>query len=478
LKIKLTYFIWLAILLNVNAQKLDLNLEKGQSILFNQNIYAFGFKSNAFMVYKMSQTLQLKDSVSYGIDKAKITDFASIDFDTLHQTLNFYLQKKDKQNTNIIRYDSKLNLVNDYKNIEITKLNPLTAFDHQTFFHKKNVYAVKSVTDSTGKQYYLSKFTFQTSLSKPFDYKFVWQFNFEKRYIENINIFYVDTNFVLAYVNINNGERKGQWLLKINAVNGLLIKGKKLNGNTNLNYRYSNYVCDSITKELFIMGQITQGEKLASPTPSLFVIQFDSLLNISSQKTVAQKINLANPKSKILQQFIFQVNLFKIKSPQSFEYHLDFYKGNTNEFTYCNSSKQEFMIDNEGIITEPVLLKEYLEIENYLFTQDKKDLNGKLFTDTTKSADRLFYIPPIFQAKQLYKINEDGFPVWALKKTDLKTNTVNYSILKPGKKVYETVALLTVNKEDTPALINISKTKFVLSYTKNSSLLHLEISEW
>jgi len=38
--------------------------------------------------------------------------------------------------------------------------------------------------------------------------------------------------------------------------------------------------------------------------------------------------------------------------------------------------------------------------------------------------------------------------------------------------------LLTLNKEDTPELIDLTKTKFILSYTKNLGLLHLEVFEW
>ncbi|MBK7819271.1 MAG: hypothetical protein IPJ60_18350 [Sphingobacteriaceae bacterium] len=132
------------------------------------------------------------------------------------------------------------------------------------------MYAVKTALDTSGKQYYLSKYELQNSNDKAFDYKFKWQFNFEKKYIKNVRVFYADTMKVLAFVHVNNGERKGQWVLKIKCFHRFDHKSKKISSNVNLIYRYSNHFVDSVSKNVFVLGQLTNGEQLSSPTPTLF----------------------------------------------------------------------------------------------------------------------------------------------------------------------------------------------------------------
>ncbi len=460
----------------MNAQK-DLALEKGNCIAFKQNLYAFGFKSNTFLIYKLKPNLQVLDSFAYSLEKAKPSDYLRVDCDTLHDHLNFYLQKKDKQNATLIRLDQKFKLINEFKNVEITKLDPLAMFDHQKFVYKKFIYAVKTAFDTSGKQYYLSKYELQNSAEKPFDYKFKWQFNFEKKHIKNVNVFYADSAKVLAYVHINEGERKGQWVLKINAKDGLIIKGKKISSNTTMNYRFGNHFVDTMGKNIFVLGQLTNGETLSSATPTLFILQFDSMLSLNSQKLIVQRIP-GNPKVKAGPGFIFQVSNVKKTSPQNYEYQIDFYRNNTIDFKYSNSVTQAFSYDEESISTDPFVIKEYPEVENYYFTNDKKDLNGKLFADTSRSADRLFYQQPVFKVKQAYKVNSDGFPIWVLKKTDAKAGAVNYSVLKPGLKVYEVKTISTNPKEEEPGMLFFGKETYILFYIKGGNILHLENGSW
>ncbi len=460
------------------AQQQNFSLEKGNCIAFKQQVFAYGFKSNSFVIYKLRSNLQLIDSIYFGLDKTKTADYLNVDCDTLHETLNFHLQKKDKQNVTLLRFDQKLKLINEYKNIEVTKLDPFATFDHQKFVYKKYVYAVKTALDTSGKQYYLSKYELQNSNDKAFDYKFKWQFNFEKKYIKNVRVFYADTMKVLAFVHVNNGERKGQWVLKINAFTGLIIKAKKISSNVNLNYRYSNHFVDSVSKNIFVLGQLTNGEQLSSPTPTLFILQFDSMLTLNSQKQLIQRITPSNPKVKAPTGFVFQISQVKKLSPDNYQYQIDFYKNNIIDYKYSNTSLQGFSLVDDAIETEPATIKEFPEIENFFFTTDKKDLNGKLFADTAKSADRLFYNQPVFKVKQAFKLNSDEFPVWVLKKTDSKTGTINFSTLKPGLKTYELKAISTNQKEEAPGMLFFGKSDYVLFYTKGGNILHLEVGSW
>lgn len=463
--------------LGIRAQK-DLALERGNCVLFKGNVHAYGFKNNLFMIYKLRPNLQLLDSISYDLGKNKSSDFLSLDTDTLYETLNFYLQKKDKQNATLLRVDNKFKLVNEFKNVDITKLDPFANFDHQKFVYKKCVYAVKTAFDSTGKQYYLSKYELQNSNDKPFDHKFKWQFNFEKKFIKNVNVFYADTTMVLVYVHVHDGERKGQWVLKINASTGLIIKGKKISSNTALNYRYGTHYVDSVSKNIFVLGQLTQGDHLASPTPTLFILQFDSLLSLNSQKQVVQRIVSANPKAKGGSNYIFQVNKVKFLSPNTYQYQMDIYRYTILDYKYANTHAKQFSLEDNDIVCDPVVIKEFPEIESYYFTTDKKDLNGKMFADASISVDRLFYTPPVFKVNHAFRINTEDMPVWILKKTDAKANTINHSILRPGLKVYETKSISTNTKEENPGMLFYGKQNYILFFTKNGNVLHLENGTW
>lgn len=475
MKVKLIYLFCLFALF-IHAQK-DLSLERGNCILYKGHVFAYGFKNTSFVIYKLRSTLQIVDSTSYDLGKNKAIDYLGVETDTLHETLNFYLQKKDKQNITLLRFDNKFKLANEFKTTDVTKLDPFALFDHQKFVHKKNVYAVKTAFDSTGKQYYLSKYELQNSNDKPFDYKFKWQFNFEKKFIKNVNVFYADTSKVLVYVHVNDGERKGQWVLKINAATGLIIRGKKVSSNPAINYRYGSFYLDSVSKNLFVLGQLTMGEQLSSPTPTLFILQFDSLLELNSQKQVVQRITAANPKAKAGGGYIFQISKVKYLSPNTYNYQMDLYKNNGIDFKYSNTHIKQFSFEDEAVVSDPIVIREFPEVENFYFTTDKKDLNGKLFADTSRSADRLFYVQPVFKVNQAFKLT-DELPVWVLKKTDPKTNTINYSLLKPGLKVYETKPITTLSKEENPGMLFFGKDNFILFFTKNGNVLHLENGNW
>jgi hypothetical protein len=478
LRAKLTYsFILFAVLLGF-AQQQNFNLEKGKVVLFKHKLFAYGFKQSELRIYLLDLKLKLTDSSFYKLEKSTAADYLSIDCDTLHGTLNVYLQKKDKLNATLLRYTDSLKLVNEFKNVEITKLSPLANFDQQKFIYRQFAYVVKSAVDTGGKLFYLSKFEFTPSNTKPFDYKFKWQFNFEKKHIGNIHVFYADTNYALAYVSLITGERKGQWVLKINAATGLLIKAKKLSNNQSLNYRFANFCRDTISKELFVLGQLTAGDQLASPSPTLFILQFDSLLSLTNQKQVVQKITPANPKAKTANTYIFQVPTLETLANSTYAYTLDLFKSNGNEFKYVNSARLNFSVQMDEIVAEPVVQKEYLDVENYYFTQDKKDLNGKLFKDTTVSTDRLFYKAPVFAVNQSFKTNENELPVWLLKKNDIKLNSINYALLQPGLKVYETKSLYSISKNEDPNMILLNSNTFLLFHTKNNSVLHLELGTW
>ncbi len=459
------------------AQQRTISVDKGKLTAFKGHFYVCGIKTNTLKILRFDKNLQIKDSAEYKLDKSKAEDYLSIETDTLHDLLTVQLQKKDRQNALLLRFTPTLELKNEFKNLEVTKLNPLSGFGHQKFISGNAYYVVKSATDSTGKQYYLSRYDRENSATKAFEMKFRWQFNFEKQHIRNIHVFYADDDQVLVFVHINNGERKGQWILKINALNGLLIKAKRLNNNPNITYRYAHHHTDSISKEIVVVGQVTAGEQLASATPSLFIWQADSLLGLIEQKNFPLKIQPSNPKPKTVAQYIFQLPKLQVSPLGVYTLELDLYKQANAEFKYANTSVQSFTIDSEGISFIQSPIKEFMEVENYFFSTDKQDLNGKLLQDTTWSSDRLFYKPMAIPSKTAFKLNDVGQPIWILRKYDVKTNKILYVQIAPGKKIYETTTLIQQTRETEPTVV-IMNDRVLISHSPSSDKLQLELRVW
>ena len=243
------------------SQSINRSLLKANSLFFRNNIYVFGFVQDkndlVLKLYKASADLTRLDSVTNLIGKEKAENLLDITSDTLHGYLNFYLQKINSKNSaSLVRFNDSLKLITKAENFESNKINSLTTFENEIYTYKNSTYTIRTSEDSLGKQFYLTKYDLITPL-KPFEYKQVWQYPLEKRNINTTHIIYADSEIVLIYVTIYSGEKSGQWILKVNAKNGSIVKGIKLNTKGDeRNYLYSGFDYDLKSKELFIAGNI------------------------------------------------------------------------------------------------------------------------------------------------------------------------------------------------------------------------------
>lgn len=475
MKINILHILFFSINFALSAQKLSLNLTDGKCIVYKQHLFIYGFHNNFFKVYKANTDLHVTDSLVYQNKNFQTNNFLSAEADTIHSKLNFYLQKKDKLSALVLKTDTSFTIKEEFNNIDITKLKPYSGSAEQFSFIKDDYFVVKSAVDSSGKQFYLSKYTYKTSEKNPFAYEFIWQFNFERQHISNIHIFKTDSNAVYAYVHIKKGLKQGQWLLKINNRNGQLIKSKRLNFNPDLNYRFGNYTKDTIKKVTLIFGQITRASETAVVTPTLFIALFDSVFDYLEQKQFQLKIIPANSKIKSNHEYLTQMPIIKIEQNNTYNIFTDVYRKEGKSYKYHTSGIIPFKkMEDEWELSAPVF-KEFTEIENFYSVKDPADPNGKLEEDTLHDNNTLFYKAPIMPVKKDFRLNENSAYEWLLMKTDFKTNLVKAVQLKPGAKSYSIIPVFEMNKDLEPLWIHLSEEKTLFIHKPNNTNIRLEI---
>ena len=264
---KIILILFLLISVKIDSQSITKPLIHPHSFYFKQHVYVFGFqqkpKELQFKCYRYSNALQLKDSTEVNLGNYKPEQFLEITTDTLHSVLNFYFQLANQKNVvSLFRLNDTLGKIGFTENYDANHINSLTAFDDEKFISTNDLYLVRTSIDTSGKQFFVSKYQLK-SITQPFEYDFKWQFALDRKFIHRASVVYSDTNFVLVHVNVSDGLKKGQWLLRLHAKTGELIKGTKLNlkGDTR-HFLMSNYSYDLKLKTVDIIGSIYPNETI------------------------------------------------------------------------------------------------------------------------------------------------------------------------------------------------------------------------
>ena len=422
--------------------------------------------------------------------KSPLDNFLQTNSDTLHGFLNIYVQRKDKKQVTVIRFNKLFERIAIIENVDIARLNSISNFETELFYHKKDVYTIKNQTDTSGKQFYLNKYSLKTEL-KNFEYEFNWQFPFERKNINSAHIFYADSNTVLLYVNVIGGLKLGQWILKINSKNGKLIRGTKLNdkGETT-SYQYGSFVLDTTKKTLSVIGQrFTQNQfdqkanKLTIsnlPVISIYLIEIDTAGDVLSKQDF--KIPVNEPKTnskKVISNYIFRINKLTTTKEGGFSFEGDTYKNTDNTFcySYANTASFNIILEDEILTLEKSFIGSNLMIEKYYFNTDKMDMNGKICIDSLIQFETLFYKSPNFPIKQQYKM-VDNNPNYFLSRSDLKKNSINYTVLSPVNKIYQLTKIDEILKSKSPSLINLSSTQFLISSQEEDAKFQINLFGW
>ncbi len=487
-------FLFCLITLSVFSQTKQFNLSKGNCQLYKGNIYSFGIldqKPNAVcMIYKLNFRLQTLDSLGVDLGKNATGNFLQLFSDTLHDLLNVYVQQKDKKQITIIRLNRSFERIATIENVDVARLNSISTFESELFYFKNSVYTIKYQTDTSGKQFYLNKYNLKSDL-KNFDYEPKWQFPFERKNINSAHIFYADTNCVLLYVNVNGGTRFGQWILKVNAKTGKLIRGTKLNdkGETT-SYQFGTFFTDTVKRTTTFLGQrFTQAQfdqqanKLAisnSPFVSVYLIEIDSAGEILSKQDF--KIPVNEPKTtskKVISNYLLRFNSLAKNKEGGFIFESDIYKNTDNTlcYLYANTTAFKLITEEETLLLEKNTVGSNQMIEKYYFNTDKMDMNGKMCVDSLNQFETFFYKTSNFQVKKQF-VNADSGQRWLLTRSDIKKKSINYSSLGPVNKLYQLTVLDDILKLKDPSIYVLPNSQVIISSQEEENKFQLKLIIW
>ncbi len=476
------------------AQTKQFALSKGSCQLYKGNIYLFGTvdqKTNSTcMIYKLNFQLKTLDSLNIDLGKTSADNFLQLFSDTLHDLLNVYIQRKDKKQITIIRLNKLFERIAIIENVDVARLNSISTFESELFYFKNTVYSVKSQTDTSGKQFYLNKYILKSDL-KNFDYEPKWQFPFERKNINSAHIFYADTNSVLLYVNVIDGTRFGQWILKVNAKTGKLIRGTKLNdkGETS-SYQFGTFLLDTAKSTTTFLGQRftptqfnQKANKLAisnAPFVSIYLVEIDSAGEVLSKQDF--KIPVNEPKTtskKVISNYLLRFNSLTRNKEGAFGFETDIYKNTDNTlcYSYANTTIYKLVPEEETLLLEKNTVGSNQMIEKYYFNNDKIDMNGKLCIDSLNQFETFFYKTSNFQVKKQFASSETG-QHWLLTRSDIKKKSINYSTLGPVNKLYQLTTIDDILKSKDPAIYVLPNSQAIISSQEEENKFQLKLIIW
>jgi hypothetical protein len=487
----------------VFSQSFTRTLLKPNSLQFRNNIYVFGFVQDKndvlFKLYRTSNDLQRIDSISNNLGKEKTDNFLEITADTLHGYLNFYFQKFNSKNlAMLVRYSDSLKLITKAENFESNKINSLTTFENETYTYKNSTYTIRTSEDSLGKQFYLTKYTV-ISDQKPFEYRLTWQYPLEKRNINTTHVFYADSEVVFIYVTILSGDRKGQWILKLNSKNGTIVKGIKLNANgDDRSYILNNFSYDPKEKELLLVGNVYTKIQLDIGTKNFaftglnkentfFFIRIDAMNEVASrdQKTIPIAIIAPVVKSagKPGPPPFYHVKIKELKKVSKTEYaaYCDVYKSASGSLLFLYEGGFSFDVTIEEMGIELNAGKIYNSIVPFpnLVNSDPKDINGKIELKDIPEFDKFLYKQPIVDVEKQFGTDDNKKPKWIICKSDIKTGINSFYNVFVGLKGIESKLLLQGSKYNNPAVYKIKNDKIILfNYNPETSVFTLSAANW
>jgi len=495
LKNKITYS--LVLLLSffiVHTQTKQFELMQGNCQLFNGHVYSFGLKDQkqnaAFCVYKMDFKLRILDTVRVDPGKGPAENYLQTYSDTLHDCLNIYLQKKEKKTVTILRFNKKFELLAKIENVDIARLNNTAMFSSELFYFKNFAYSVKTINDSSGRQFYLNKYALKSDLEN-FDYALKWQFPFERKNVHSAHIFYANKNFVFLFAMVT-GDKTGQWVLKIGAETGKLIKATKLNNKDETNiYIFGDCYADKSNKTISLVGQkytesqynpeqnkLTLSNALLS---TLYYVEIDSLGEIIVRQDFKLPINdIKTGVKKTANNYILRISKLKKGPDGSFAMTCDVFKSmNSNLcYLYANTFVFNLLPEEDRLIPEKNAIAPNLMIEQYYATPDRLDMNGKICIDSLDQFQKLFYKSFSFPVKQHFKYDGEKNPIWIVSKHTTKKNNVNFSFLGPVKKIYTLTTIEDIVELLNPVFTGLSNENFLISSQIEEKKYQLKLYNW
>ncbi len=468
------------------SQTLRKNLVSANCLPFHDKVYVFGLQESKsslrFKCFSYNYKLELKDSAEYDLGKHSIPDFLEISSDTLHNVLNFYFQLANQKNTvTLLRLNDTLGKVCAVENYDANHINSLTAFDDEKYIYKEDLYTIRTNTDSAGKQFFLSRYNLKSML-QPFEYDFKWQFAFERKYIHRATVLYADSNYVMVYAHVSDGPKKGQWILRINAANGTLVKGTKLSIKGDPRYfLVSNSVYSKKTNSIDLIGSVYNAESFdlntkafnfvnLSKNHKLFLITLDSAGEVVARVEKLFALPIQINKGSFVTSYHVKIREFKKINQNSFDVWADLYElYDPNTLNYYSSWHIDIIPDDvDYAITPSKFFIATKAIPNFS-SFAKGDLYGKFHLDDIGDYDKFKYKALLNPVVIRTAIDEAGNSSFLLKKTNISNATKAYNYVFMGKKGLENKVILRSEQGQNVNLFFIDKQHYISFMTNISN---------
>ena len=488
--------------LSFSAQTPERPIASANSQFFNGNIYIFGITNrdnkSILLIYKLNNKAEASDSLLAENGKSKADDFLQLSSDTLHDFLNIYLQKKvagnsadNKKSITIYRINKAFKIIAVIENVDVARLNSISAFENEIYYFKKNVFTIKSINDSSGKQFYLNKYKLKNDLDK-FEYDQAWQFPFERKHIHCVHIAYADSSTILLYVVIITGSKRGEWILKINANSGLLKRATKLNIMGDYSYySFGKIIYDTALKQIFVTGQkfletdFNQQEnklKLCGKAfVNIYLAQIDSVGDCISKESFKIPVNeIKSAVNKTPTNYLIRANNFSLNNIGEFIIETEIYKGYQNKlcYNYCNSLILKIIKNEDHLTLEKAIITAHPMVEKFYINNDALDMNGKLCVDSISEFEKLYYKSITFNVKSYFKMDDSNNPLWLLRKSDSKNGKQNYSFLAPVNKIYKLSLIQEISNSENPSLLHLNKNQFLITKQTLPDRFFIQLYNW
>lgn len=469
----------------------DLPLRSGNTAAFRKQVYGFGLqtkKTKVYLsIYRFNEALVRIDSTSLELKADANTEQAQCWSDSLHGMLNIYVPEGKNKGFSIFRFNSALDLVEQANGVEPGRLQALSGFNKELYYDGNVVYMIQSKGDSSNRQFYLNKFRLKEDL-KILEYEPLWQFPFEREHIRYAKVIYSNREVVFVYVMIAEGDKRGQWVLKLNAKNGYLLRGSKLNDKTEEQcYFFGSARFNHKDKSLMVLGQKFQNTQLhpvtGLPAPSsataslLYLMELDSLGEKKNKQELRWMIKSPkSPATRTKESYLFQFSPILETASQQFSVNADVYKSTQGKtcYVFANSLGFSFAREEERLVPAKVSVSGDPQIEAYLFSTDKLDMNGKLCADSGVIFTQLLYKTPSLPVKLHYNLDSLKRPYWVLVKSLIKKESMQFHILKPGKQSYELKLIEEIVKEKHPQVCLPGEQRLILGRQESEQIYRLK----
>ncbi len=463
----------------LNAQTINKTILKPNSFEYRNCIYVYGYNQNnsnlIFKCYLFNYKLTITDSIAFDLGKHTPADFVDVTTDTIHDVISFYFQLANQKNmVSLLRCNQQLLKICTATNFDANRINALTVFEDEKFYYKNNLYTIRNVdSDTAGAQFFLTKHTVK-SIDKPFEYHYNWQFAFERKNIHRATIIYADTNEVLVFVNVSMGLKKGQWLLRINASNGNLIKGTKLA--TKLDTRhflYSTCAYNTVTKIVTLVGSIYDDKAInfsaksanftnQSKAHKLFLITIDSVGDVLSRYEKIVPLPLQTKASDALKSFHVKVTSFTKLSNNSYAIWLDIYEMTQPNLLCYYTSWQIALIPNDvdyelklsKLCTATKALPKLISFEN-------GDAYGKFYLKDISEYDKFKYKNTKNSVLLKADLDDLNNTYFVIKKTEILSATKTYNYVFTGQKGLENKIILKAEQGQKSNLFFTNKFNYI-----------------